>query len=128
MRAALIILLLCAVAHATPSDDLDQAKIAYRNGQYSAALPLFNSLLYPDRKLADVNETADAYLALGVCRYETGDLRGAKREFEAALISNSNVRLDPLIVTDPTALAAFNETRLNFQDQIRAEAERKRRI
>ena len=128
MRVALIIALLCAVGHATPSDDLDQAKIAYRNGQYSAALPLFNSLLYPDRKLADVNEAAEAYLALGVCRYETGDLRGAKREFEAALITSSNVRLDPLIVTDPTAIAAFNETRLNFQDQIRAEAERKRRI
>ena len=47
------------------------------------------------------DELADAYLALGVCRYETGDPAGAKREFEQALSINSDIRIDPLIVTDP---------------------------
>lgn len=128
MRAALIaIVLWCSVAHATPREDFDQARQAYRSGQFTRALPLFNSLLYPEKKLADSNEAAEAYLALGVCRYETGDMPGAKREFEQALLVNANIRIDPLIVTDSSAIDAFNETRLTMQDRIRQDAERRRR-
>ncbi|MFT3699762.1 MAG: hypothetical protein QM831_41830 [Kofleriaceae bacterium] len=131
MRSALIILslaVLTGVATATPSDDFDSARAAYRRGQYSSALPLFNSLLYPPPpRLASDTDLAEAYLALGVCRYETGDTPGARREFEQALLVNSNVRIDPLIVTDSTAIDAFNETRLDMQERIRAEAEKKRR-
>ncbi len=129
MRAALaIIVLVAAGAHATPSDDFEQAKQAYRRGQYTAALPLFNSLLYPPPpRLASQQDLAEAYVALGVCRYETGDTPGARREFEQALLVNSNVRIDPLIVTDSTAIDAFNETRLDMQERIRAEQEKKRR-
>ncbi|MEO8554597.1 MAG: hypothetical protein ABI678_31690, partial [Kofleriaceae bacterium] len=128
VRAALIAMVLwCSVAQATPREDFDQAKQAYRSGQYTRALPLFNALLYPEKKLADGTETAEAYLALGICRYETGDTPGAKREFEQALLVNSNVRIDPLIVTDTSAIDVFNETRLTMQDRIRMDAERRRR-
>ena len=57
-------------------------------------------------------------------RDETGDPAGAKREFEQALSINSEIRIDPLIVTDPTAIDAFNETRVGIQDRIRAERRR----
>lgn len=128
MRAALIaIVLWSSVAHATPREDFDQARAAYRSGQYTRALPLLNALLYPEKKLTDSNETAEAYLALGICRYETGDTPGAKREFEQALLVNSNVRIDPVIVTDTSAIEVFNETRLTMQDRIRMDAERRRR-
>lgn len=127
MRAALIAILLCsAIAQATPREDFDQAKQAYRSGQYTRALPLFNALLYPDKKLADSNDTAEAYLALGICRYETGDTPGAKREFEQALLVNANIRIDRLLVTDDSAVDVFNETRLTMQDRIRKDAERRR--
>jgi hypothetical protein len=128
VRAALIVMVLCcSVAHATPREDFDQAKQAYRSGQYTRALPLFNALLYPEKKLADSTETAEAFLALGICRYETGDTPGAKREFEQALLVNSNIRIDPMIVTDTSAVDVFNETRLTMQDRIRMDAERRRR-
>jgi len=130
VRLALIATLAFAAtaAQAAPNDELDQARSAYRSAQYSRALPLFNALLYPPPpKLAGKDELADAYLALGVCRYETGDPSGAKREFEQALSFNSEIRIDPLIVTDPTAIDAFNETRVGIQDRIRAEMEAKRR-
>ncbi|MEP6865658.1 MAG: tetratricopeptide repeat protein [Deltaproteobacteria bacterium] len=130
MRLALIatIVVVASAAHAAPSDELDQARSAYRSAQYSRALPLFNALLYPPPpKLAGKDELADAYLALGVCRYETGDPAGAKREFEQALSFNADIRIDPLIVTDPTAIDAFNETRVGIQDRIRSEMEAKRK-
>ena len=132
MRAALILLIALvafgATAHATPSEDLDQAKSAYRSGQYTKALPMLNALLYPPPpKLARSTDLADAYLALGVCRYETGDMPGAKREFDQALAVNADVRIDPLIVSDQTAIDAFNQTRLDREQRTAAENERKRK-
>jgi Tetratricopeptide repeat len=131
MRAALIAVSLAlslGAAHATPSDDLDQAKAVYRTGQYQKALPLFNALLYPPPpKLGRQEDLTDAYVALGVCRYETGDTPGAKREFEQALSLDPSSRIDPLIVTDPTAIQVFNDTKLDVKQRIEAEAARKRR-
>jgi tetratricopeptide (TPR) repeat protein len=131
VRLALIAFAVCvlaSVAKAAPNDELDQASSAYRSAQYSRALPLFNALLYPPPpKLASKDELADAYLALGVCRYETGDPAGARREFEQALSINSEIRIDTLIVTDPTVNDAFNETRVGIQDRIRTEMEAKRK-
>jgi len=129
VRLALIaaVVMVASVARAAPNDELDQARSAYRSAQYSRALPLFNALLYPTTRLASKDELADAYLALGVCRYETGDPEGAKREFAQALQINSDIRIDPLVVTDPTAVDAFNQTRVGIQDRIRAEMEAKRK-
>lgn len=130
MRVALIaaIVAIATVARAAPNDELDQARAAYRSAQYSRALPLFNALLYPPPpKLAGKDELAEAYLALGVCRYETGDPAGAKREFEQALSINSEIRIDKLIVTDQSAIDAFDATRVGLQDRIRAEMEAKRK-
>jgi tetratricopeptide (TPR) repeat protein len=130
VRLALIAIVLAigGVARATPTADFDLAKTAYRNGQYQQALPLFNALLYPPPpKLASQEDLTDAYLALGVCRYETGDTPGAKREFEQALSLDPNSRIDPLIVTDPTAIQTFNETKLDVKKRLDEEAERKRR-
>jgi len=131
VRAALIaalVIAFAASARATPTEEFDQAKSAYRGGQYTRALPLFNALLYPPPpKLARTEDLADAYLALGVCRYETGDTPGAKREFDQALSFNSDVRIDPLIVSDQTAIDVFNSTRLDREQRTAAEAERKRK-
>jgi tetratricopeptide (TPR) repeat protein len=140
VRTALIALaVIAATAHAapgdeparprsSPGDDLDKAREAYRNGQYSAALPLFNALLYPPPpRLASPHELTDAYLALGVCRFETGDASGAKREFEQALALDPAIAIDPLIVSDQSARDAFNETKLDMKARERAEAEAKHR-
>ncbi|HEX4454359.1 MAG TPA: tetratricopeptide repeat protein [Kofleriaceae bacterium] len=140
MRAALIALALLSVTakaapgdepprpRSTPSDDLDKAREAYRNGQYGIALPLFNALLYPPPpRLASPRELTDAYVALGVCRFETGDVIGAKREFEQALALDPGSTIDPLIVSDGAVRQAFIETKLDMRARERAEAEVKHR-
>jgi tetratricopeptide (TPR) repeat protein len=140
MRSALIALaVLSATASAapgdepprprtTPNDDLDRAREAYRNGQYAIALPLYNALLYPPPpRLASPRELTDAYVALGVCRFETGDATGAKREFEQALALDPNTAIDPLIVSDTAVRQAFIETKLDMRARERSEAEAKHR-
>jgi tetratricopeptide (TPR) repeat protein len=127
MRIALIILTLCAAtASATPQEELDAAKAAYRRGNYQKALPLFNALLYPPPPRVS-GELAEVYLALGVCRFETGDHAGASREFEQSLSLNPNAKIDPLIVTDPAVLRAFDDTKLAIKKRLEDEAARKRK-
>lgn len=131
MRAALILALLVlatSVAPAAPHDDLDVARAAYRKSDYAHALPLFNALIYPPPpKLASQDDQVDVYVALGVCRYETGDTAGAKREFEQALTLDPNSRIDPLIVTDPGVIQVFNETKGEIKKRQDEEADRKRK-
>ena len=130
MRAALIVIIAALIfassAHATPSEDLDRARAAYRAGQYDIALPLFNALLYPPPpRLASQQELTDAYVALGVCRFETGDRAGAKREFEQALALDPTQQIDSLIVSDYAAIQAFNDTKLDMKARANADAEAK---
>lgn len=127
MRIALISLaLMVATASATPQEELDAAKAAYRKGQYQKALPLFNALLYPPPPRIG-GELAEIYLALGVCRFETGDVVGATREFEQALALNPNSRIDPMIVSDPNVIRAFDDTKLAIKQRLDDESERKRK-
>ena len=115
-------------SHATPGDDLDAARAAYRAGDYARALPLFNALLYPPPpRLASQQDLSGAYVALGVCRFETGDEIGAKREFEQALALDPSAQIDSLIVSDLAALQAFNETKLDMKARVDAEAQAKHR-
>lgn len=127
MRIALTILMVFATtAYATPQEELDAAKAAYRKGNYQKALLLFNAVLYPPPPRVG-GELAEIYLALGVCRYETGDSTGATREFEQALALNPNSKVDPLIVTDPAVLRAFDDTKRAIKKRLDDEAERKRK-
>lgn len=127
MRIALMIVALSvATASATPQEELDAAKAAYRKGQYQKALPLFNALLYPPPPRIG-GELAEIYLALGVCRYQTGDTAGAQREFEQALALNPGSKIDPAIVSDPKVIRAFDDTKLAIKQRLDDEAERKRK-
>ncbi len=129
MRAALIaaFVALSAVAHASPSQDLDAAKKAFHDGQLAAALPLYNALLYPPPpKLADATEIVEAYVNLGVCRVDAGDVDGAKREFEKALGLDPNKQLDPLLVTNKEAIRLFDDTKADLRNRAREAADKQK--
>jgi tetratricopeptide (TPR) repeat protein len=132
--ATWIVLGLCAIASATPRDELKAANQAFRAGQYNDARDKYNALLYPDIQLADSNDLVEAYVNLGVCRLETGDDGGAKREFEKALQIDPNKQLDPLIITNKKAIALFDDTKTDLrvraerEKNARREAEEKERI
>jgi tetratricopeptide (TPR) repeat protein len=115
-----------ALAYATPSEDLAQARRAFREGQFSVALEKYNALLYPELKLASTDDLVDAYIGLGVCRLETGDSTGAKREFEKALELDPSHQLDPLIITNKQAIELWDDTKADIRTRKDREAAKKR--
>ena len=85
-----------ALAFATPERRSRPGAPGISRRPVSVALEKYNVLLYPEPQLASADDLADAYVGLGVCRLETGDNDGAKREFERALQLDPNKQLDPL--------------------------------
>ena len=126
MRALVVLLCMTALAYATPSEDLAQARRAFREGQFSVALEKYNALLYPELKLASTDDLVDAYIGLGVCRLETGDSTGAKREFEKALELDPSHQLDPLIITNKQAIELWDDTKADIRTRKDREAAKKR--
>jgi tetratricopeptide (TPR) repeat protein len=115
-----------SVAHATPSEELAQARKAFREGNYQIALEKYNALLRPSVQLANSNDLVEAYVNLGVCRVETGDEGGAKLEFEKALEIDPNKQLDPLLVTNKRAIELFDDTKADIRTRRDREAEKRR--
>jgi tetratricopeptide (TPR) repeat protein len=129
MRAAIAVLAVVvavSVAHATPSEELAQARKAFRDGNYQLARDKYNSLLRPNIQLANSNDLVEAYVNLGVCRVETGDESGAKLEFEKALEIDPNKQLDPLLVTNKRAIELFDDTKADIRTRRDREAEKRR--
>jgi tetratricopeptide (TPR) repeat protein len=126
LGVALALVLSSAGASATPRQDLDKAHAAFRKGEFGVALPLYNVLLYPNPQLASAEDLSDAYIALGVCRLETGDGDGAKREFEKALQIDPNKQLDPLLVRNREAIRLFDDTKADLRTRAEREAEKKK--
>lgn len=120
MRAALTafatVLVLCgyllasSTAHAAPADELVSARQHFRAGNFAAALPTLNFLLYPTPRLANTNDLIEAHTLLGACSFETGDRITATREFEQALFLSSDVTLDPLLFSSET-IRHFEQTK-----------------
>ncbi len=128
MRVALILFALAAPVFATPSQDLDYARAEFRAGHLKAAERAFNDLLYPPPpKLANNEELAEAYTNLGVCRAAAGDIEGAKREFEKALLLDPNRQIDPSVVTDRSVIRLFDDSKLELKTRVEREAARKQK-
>lgn len=121
--ATLVLVLVATVAHAgTPSEDLSQARKAFREGQFNVALEKYNALLYPDLRLASSEDLVEAYINLGVCRVETGDEDGAKREFSRALELDPNKQLDTLVITNKRAIELYDDTKADIRTRKEREA------
>jgi tetratricopeptide (TPR) repeat protein len=129
-----VMLLTARVAFGAPRDELKAANKMFREGNYVDARDKYNGLLYPEIQLADSNDLVEAYVSLGVCRLETGDEAGSKREFEKALQIDPNKQLDPLLITNKKAIALFDDTKADLRTRAereraaRAEAEQKENI
>lgn len=124
--AAVLVLLSSAPARAaTPAQDLDQARTAFRSGEYADAISLLSSLLYPTARLADSALLAEAHLLLGVSYFETGKPSSAAREFEEALF------IDPTMVLEAgvfsvEAVTFFKEKKEELERKARDDAEKAR--
>ena len=128
MRAALIAILvsLAAVAHASPSEDLDLAREAYGKKDYTQVMKSLTYLLYPKEQLAIPGELVEAHLLLGVAYFETGRPGEAKEEFKQVLRLEPGKTLDAALFSTG-AIRLFDETKAELDDQ-RRKLEEQRRI
>jgi len=107
-----------SVAAASPSKEFDDARAVFRTGRYKDAIPKLTGLLYPQSRLSESGELAEAHLLLGVAYFETGDRGSADREIEAALA------LDPSL---EISTATFSRGAVRFFEEKRGELDRKGR-
>ena len=127
---ALAVALLCSLAGprataASPTDELAEARSAFRRGDYDQAIPLLSSLLYPHSRLSRQADLAEAHLLLGVAYYETGRAATAEREFEEALLVDPDLTLDGIFSEDVARF--FRRTKESIERR-RAEEERLRQL
>ena len=107
-------------ATAAPSDELTAARQQFRAGNFSAALPQLNLLLYPVPRLATPEALVEAHTLLGACAVETRETAMATREFTQALTLDENLTLDPLLFSAAT-IAHFLATKANLRERALAE-------
>ncbi len=118
LLAVLVFASLSPGAAASPSKEFDDARAVFRSGRYKDAIPKLTGLLYPQSRLSESGELAEAHLLLGVAYFETGDRLAADREIEAALA------LDPTL---EISTATFSRGAVRFFEERRGELDRKGR-
>jgi hypothetical protein len=124
-RAALLIALIVAIAapaEASPSQDLERARQAFREHDYDSARKLATFLLYPDEKLALASDLVEAHVILGASDFETGHRAEAKIEFEKALQIQPEKTLTDMLFSEG-AIRLFDETKLDLQARAARDAE-----
>ncbi|HET9624547.1 MAG TPA: hypothetical protein VFP84_24415 [Kofleriaceae bacterium] len=120
-------------AAASPAQDLEHARQAFRQHDYDSARKLTTFLLYPDEKLALPVDLVEAHVILGASNFETGHRLEAKTEFEKALQIQPDKTLTDLLFSDG-AIRLFDETRADIEAraerdaQLRKLAEERERI
>jgi len=129
LRAAAAVLLATLLAaapgHATPDQELNNARTQFRAGNFPATISLLSTLLYPNNKLSDKEQIAQAHLLLGVAYLETGNRAGAEQEFEEALFNDVTLSLDPLLYSEQ-AISTFEDKKKRVLERIEREQERAR--
>lgn len=124
MRSALIVLVLLVTrtAIAGPSEELNSARLAFRQKDCPSARPKLKDVLFPESKLADPNEEFEARVMLGACLVESGEREAAKAEFEKALQIKPKEPLDPLFYSD-SARRLFDDTRADIENRAKKDEE-----
>jgi tetratricopeptide (TPR) repeat protein len=128
VQARVIALALCCLAllarpaAATPAQELEEARALFKNKDFSNAIPKLNYLLYPTPRLAQTDDLVEAHVLLGVCSFESGDHKQARREFEDALELNTELKLDP-VVFSTDAVDFFEEVKTEVKEREERDAQ-----
>ena len=113
------------VAAASPTQDLNNARITFRAGQYDHAIAMLGALLYPTTRLSDSGDIAEAHLLLGVSYFEKGDRKAAGREFEQALALDHTLSIDTRVFSRE-AVEFFKKKKHEIDRRAQEESERER--
>lgn len=120
--AALIVAAAAGSAAASPSQELVQARQAFREHDYDSAAKLTTYLLYPDERLAAPVDLVEAHVILGASNFESGRRAEAKREFEKALQIQPEKVLTDMLFSEG-AIRLFDETKADIEARARRDAE-----
>ena len=125
MIALLVVLAVSGTAAATPGQDLDKGRDAYRNQDWDSAFKTLNALLYPSIELARQEDVWEAYVLLGAAAYQLGNRPRAVDEFQKAL----GIDAERTITTNThraEVVQLFEDTKEKFKERLILESERKR--
>lgn len=128
IRAFTMVVLTVAVtattAMASPAEEMNTARDAFRRRDWLAAMPALSSLLYPTPRLASEEDIYEAHLLLGMCAFESDDRLTATREFEQAI----SLQLDRKLGTgafSEAAVSLYEERRQAMVEKYKLEAEKR---
>lgn len=123
--AALILLVATAVAHATPTQDLDRARKNFRAKDWQSAKEVSSALLYPDLQLGRQEDVIEAHVLLGAANFELGDTQRAIDEFTKALQIDPERAITTLMFSEG-AVRQFDRTKDDVRARIEHDAEKRR--
>ena len=109
-------------AAASPGQDLERLRQAFREHDYQSARVLATFLLYPDEKLAQPIDLVEAHVILGASNFETGHRAEAKLEFEKALQIQPEKTLTDMLFTEGV-IRLFDETKADIEARARRDSE-----
>lgn len=122
--AAVVVAAAPAPAAASPAEELNIARDAFRRRDWASALPVLSSLLYPRPRLASVEDLFEAHVLLGMCAFESGDRATAAREFDEAIYLENERQLEAVIFSD-AAVSLYEERRTAIRDRLKLEEEKR---
>lgn len=125
--AALILVAVTAIAHATPSQDLDRARKNFRAKDWQSAKEVSGTLLYPDLQLGRQEDVIEAHVLLGAANFELGDTQHAIDEFTKALQIDPDRAITTLMFSEG-AVRLFDRTKDDVKARLEHDAERKRLV
>ncbi|MCX5747945.1 MAG: hypothetical protein NT062_36240 [Proteobacteria bacterium] len=87
MRFTLIaaVVTISATASATPTQDLNDGRTAFKAKEFAVARRILADLIYPQPKLGRTDDLVEAYVMGAACLVELGRTDEAKAEFKSAL-------------------------------------------
>lgn len=121
---ALALVLVGNLAHATPTQDLDKGRNAYKAQDWDSAYKTINALLYPNVELARQEDVWEAYVLLGASAFQLGNRPRAIDEFEKAL----QIDAERTITTNthrPEVVELYENTKDKFKERLARDAERR---
>lgn len=124
--AALIVLVTTAIAHATPTQDLERGRKAFRARDWQSANEVVGALLYPPPgTLTRAEDAIEAHILIGASNFEMGKVDRAVDEFTKALQMDPDRSITTLMFSEG-AVRLFERTKDDVKARLEHDAERKR--
>jgi tetratricopeptide (TPR) repeat protein len=119
-----ILILTCAHALASPTQELDHGRSSFKHGDFQSAIPVLNSLLHPHVQLGERDEAVEAFTLLGAAFFEIGNKERAVEEFTQALDLDPERSITTLTFSEG-AVHLFDRTKEDVQLRLQHDAEKK---